>query len=171
MELEEVDLAIEAVPGVTRCRCVYDKEKKRLIAFYEGTADAASLRAHALETLPPFMMPTKILPIEAMPLTKNGKVDRAALLALSREAAPVAAPGRRSGRKTYERYPVDDPRPRIRHAALPVRADGVARSCDAFAGMSAGAGRALPRYQGESLRASYHPALRASVGGVLCRAS
>ena len=87
VELEEVDLAIEAVPGVTRCRCVYDKEKKRLIAFYEGTADAASLRVHALETLPPFMMPTKILPIEAMPLTKNGKVDRAALLALSREAA------------------------------------------------------------------------------------
>lgn len=82
-----MDLAIEAVPGVTRCRCIYDKEKKRLIAFYEGTADAASLRAHALETLPPFMMPTKILPIEAMPLTKNGKVDRAALLALSREAA------------------------------------------------------------------------------------
>lgn len=40
-----------------------------------------------METLPPFMMPTKILPIEAMPLTKNGKVDRAALLALSREAA------------------------------------------------------------------------------------
>ena len=38
VELEEVDLAIEAVPGVTRCRCVYDKEKKRLIAFYEGTA-------------------------------------------------------------------------------------------------------------------------------------
>ena len=52
---------------MTRCRCVYDKEKKRLIAFYEGTADAASLRAHALETLPPFMMPTRILPIEAMP--------------------------------------------------------------------------------------------------------
>ena len=87
VELEEVDLAIEAVPGVTRCRCVYDKEKKRLIAFYEGTAEAAALRAHALEALPPFMMPTKILPIEAMPLTKNGKVDRAALLALSREAA------------------------------------------------------------------------------------
>ena len=83
VELEEVDLAIEAVSGVTRCRCVYDKEKKRLIAFYEGTAEAAALRAHALEALPPFMMPTKILPIEAMPLTKNGKVDRAALLALS----------------------------------------------------------------------------------------
>ena len=33
------------------------------------------------------MMPTKFLPIEAMPLTKNGKVDRAALLAISREAA------------------------------------------------------------------------------------
>lgn len=87
VELEEVDLAIEGVEGVTRCRSVYDKEKKRLIAFYEGAAAPADLRATAAATLPPFMIPSQFKPIEAMPLTKNGKVDRAALLVLSREAS------------------------------------------------------------------------------------
>lgn len=87
IELEEVDRALEGVPGVLRCRCVYDHDKQRLIAFYEGEATAKEIRDHVLATLPIFMLPSKILPIDAMPLTKNGKVDRRALLAKSREAA------------------------------------------------------------------------------------
>lgn len=87
IELEEVDRALEGVPGVQRCRCVYDHDKQRLIAFYEGEATAKEIRDHVLATLPIFMLPSKILPIDAMPLTKNGKVDRRALLAKSREAA------------------------------------------------------------------------------------
>lgn len=87
IELEEVDRALEGVPGVQRCRCVYDHDKQRLIAFYEGEAEARAIRDHVLQTLPIFMLPSKILPIEAMPLTKNGKVDRRALLEKSREAA------------------------------------------------------------------------------------
>lgn len=87
IELEEVDRALEGVPGVQRCRCVYDHDKQRLIAFFEGSAEARDIRQHVLETLPIFMLPSKIVPIEAMPLTKNGKVDRRALLEKSREAA------------------------------------------------------------------------------------
>lgn len=87
IELEEVDRALEGVPGVQRCRCVYDHDKQRLIAFYEGQAAASDIRAHILQTLPIFMLPSKIMPIDAMPLTKNGKVDRRALLEKSREAA------------------------------------------------------------------------------------
>lgn len=87
IELEEVDRTLEGVPGVQRCRCVYDHDKQRLIAFYEGEAEARAIRDHVLQTLPIFMLPSKILPIEAMPLTKNGKVDRRALLEKSREAA------------------------------------------------------------------------------------
>lgn len=87
IELEEVDRALEGVPGVQRCRCVYDHDKQRLIAFYEGNAEARDIRQHVLQTLPIFMLPSKIMPIDAMPLTKNGKVDRKALLEKSREAA------------------------------------------------------------------------------------
>lgn len=87
IELEEVDRALEGVSGVQRCRCVYDHDKQRLIAFYEGNAEARDIRQHVLQTLPIFMLPSKIMPIDAMPLTKNGKVDRKALLEKSREAA------------------------------------------------------------------------------------
>ena len=65
VELEEVDAAIEGVQGVQRCRCAYDKERKRLIAFYEGTAEAAAVRAEAHEKLPPFMIPTQIVAVES----------------------------------------------------------------------------------------------------------
>lgn len=97
VELEEVDAAIEGVQGVQRCRCAYDKERKRLIAFYEGTAEAAAVRAEAHEKLPPFMIPTQIVAVESMPLTKNGKVDRAALLEQSRAAARARRARRNPG--------------------------------------------------------------------------
>lgn len=98
VELEEVDLAIEGVEGVQRCRCVYDKERKRLIAFYEGSAAVAEVRAEVHEKLPPFMVPTQIAAVDAMPLTKNGKVDRAALLEQSRAAARARRARSRSSR-------------------------------------------------------------------------
>ena len=82
-----MDRALEGVPGVQRCRCVYDHDKQRLIAFYEGNAEARDIRQHVLQTLPIFMLPSKIMAIDAMPLTKNGPVDRKALLEKSREAA------------------------------------------------------------------------------------
>lgn len=98
VELEEVDLAIERVAGVRRCRCAYDKERKRLVAFYEGGADVAAVRAEVHEKLPPFMVPSQITAVEEMPLTKNGKVDRAALLEQSRAAARARRARMRSAR-------------------------------------------------------------------------
>lgn len=83
IELEEVDLAFERFPGVNRCRCVFDSKRKRLLAFYEGSADASELPLMAREKLPAFMRPTSIRRVQGMPLNKNGKVDRSGLLALA----------------------------------------------------------------------------------------
>lgn len=78
--LEEIDRALEEQQGVSRCRCAYDDARKRIVAFYEGTALPASLLEGARASLPPQMIPTKLVQVESMPLTKNGKVDRRALL-------------------------------------------------------------------------------------------
>ena len=86
IELEEVDLAFERLPGVNRCRCVFDSKRKRLLAFYEGSADASELPLVAREKLPSFMRPTSIRRVQGMPLNKNGKVDRSGLLALACES-------------------------------------------------------------------------------------
>lgn len=82
IELEEIDVAFEKMPGVMRCRCAFDAAKKRLRAFYEGTVEEAELIAYARENLPAYMKPASVDRVAEMPLTKNGKVDRAKLLEL-----------------------------------------------------------------------------------------
>ena len=80
VELEEIDLAFERQPEVMRCRCLFDSEKKRIRAFYEGVATRDELIAFAKDQLPDYMRPSSIQPVTAMPLSKNGKIDRNALL-------------------------------------------------------------------------------------------
>lgn len=80
IELEEIEAAFESWEGISRCRCVYVHEKQRLIAFVEGSAENAQIRANMNERLIFAQRPSKIIHIDAMPITKNGKVDRAALL-------------------------------------------------------------------------------------------
>ena len=80
IELEEIEAAFERCEGVTRCRCSFDPEKSRIHAFYEGQAAAEALLAHVHEELPVFMHPASLTQVGQMPLTKNGKVDRRALL-------------------------------------------------------------------------------------------
>lgn len=79
IELEEIDLAFERMEGVEQCRCVFDDNRKFLRGFYTGEADPAALAASAREALPPHMVPATLRHLDAMPLTKNGKVDRKAL--------------------------------------------------------------------------------------------
>ena len=53
----------------------------RLIAYYTGeSVSAESLRGHASGTLPEHMVPSGYVHLTALPLTANGKVDRARCL-------------------------------------------------------------------------------------------
>ncbi|MFD4241810.1 AMP-binding protein [Streptomyces sp. NPDC058525] len=47
-----------------------------------ASADAARVRAFCAETLPAYMVPQEVRSVPALPVTANGKTDRAALLAL-----------------------------------------------------------------------------------------
>lgn len=80
IELEEVDAALEAQGGVDRCRCVYDERGRRILAFFEGTADPGELRAAVARLVPGPAVPAVMERVDAMPLLPNGKVSRSALL-------------------------------------------------------------------------------------------
>ena len=82
IELGEIDAAAHAVEGVTRACCIYDHTRKRIRMFYTGTIDKKELSAALHEALPAFMTPNNIRQIAEMPLTKNGKIDRAKLAAM-----------------------------------------------------------------------------------------
>ncbi len=80
IELGEIETQLSAVPGVERALCVYLHEKGKILAFTTGPADKHAITAALRETLPDYMIPNLFMQVEEMPLNKNGKIDRNALL-------------------------------------------------------------------------------------------
>lgn len=80
IELEEIEKAMMAFEEVLRACVLFDEEKSKLYGFYVGDIDSKVLYAKMKEILPIYMVPTKLLKMEAFPMTKNGKTDRRALM-------------------------------------------------------------------------------------------
>jgi len=80
IELGEIEAVTMAREGVTRTCCIYDSEKQRLILFYTGEREKIDLMKELRTVLPPFMLPNALVPVEEMPLNKNGKIDRNKLM-------------------------------------------------------------------------------------------
>ncbi|KAB8195914.1 amino acid adenylation domain-containing protein [Nonomuraea phyllanthi] len=63
-----------------------------LVAYVVGTATDQELRTHLRRFLPDYMIPTAWVFLDELPLTANGKVDRAALPDPVRESRPITPP-------------------------------------------------------------------------------
>ncbi|WP_236808705.1 non-ribosomal peptide synthetase [Amycolatopsis albispora] len=86
VELGEIEAALGKQPGVRQALvdAPVSAAGQRQLAAYLITddptaADAATLRPALAELLPSYMVPHHFVAIEALPLTANGKIDRAAL--------------------------------------------------------------------------------------------
>ncbi len=82
IELSEIELAIERIKGIVRVCCIYDEKKDKIIAFYQGAADNRTIFEGLSNVLPSFMIPNNFISVDEMPLSKNGKIDRNALMEL-----------------------------------------------------------------------------------------
>ncbi len=80
IELGEIEALTMARGGVSRTCCIYDSEKQRLVLFYTGEREKIDLMKELRTVLPPFMLPNALVPVEEMPLNKNGKIDRNKLM-------------------------------------------------------------------------------------------
>ncbi|MFB8107313.1 amino acid adenylation domain-containing protein, partial [Streptomyces sp. NPDC056007] len=99
IEPGEIEAVLTAHEDVVRCAVVVREDTpgdKRLVAYTvtrPGTAPAASaLRAHLGALLPSHMVPAAYVPLEELPLTRTGKLDRATLPAPAQEATAVRKP-------------------------------------------------------------------------------
>jgi amino acid adenylation domain-containing protein/non-ribosomal peptide synthase protein (TIGR01720 family) len=77
VELGEVATVLTEHPAVGQAVVVADGG--RLVAYAVTAADAGEIRSWAAERLPAYLVPATVVPLGALPLTVNGKLDRAAL--------------------------------------------------------------------------------------------
>jgi amino acid adenylation domain-containing protein len=89
IELGEVESGLSSCPGVAKVVALLHQESgdSRLEAYYTSAAGTEptpeALRLHALQRLPKYMVPGLLVPVATIPLTRNGKVDVAALRTLA----------------------------------------------------------------------------------------
>jgi amino acid adenylation domain-containing protein len=99
IEPGEIETQIRRHPGVRDAAVIPDPaspDEPRLIAYVAGTntpgEPVAGLREALVAALPPHMVPAHIVTLGALPLTRNGKLDHAALPAPSTQQTDRTPP-------------------------------------------------------------------------------
>ena len=99
VELGEIDNALLKYPIVQEAVTIAREDVAgcRILVAYVVTppgiaVDTAELRSHLAQSLPDYMIPTKFIQLHSLPLTANGKVDRARLPAPNSRPDEYAGP-------------------------------------------------------------------------------
>ncbi|HEV2269208.1 MAG TPA: amino acid adenylation domain-containing protein, partial [Steroidobacteraceae bacterium] len=95
VEPGEIEAALRTVAGIAQAAVASHESgggEKRIVAYIAGRddIDLAAVRAQLRAQLPDYMLPASYVVLEELPLTGNGKVDRAALSALPAPPASAA---------------------------------------------------------------------------------
>ena len=106
IELGEVEAALERCPGVRGGAVVVrtlaaDRQLAAFFTAHGAGCDAQAVHDHLQSVLPPYMVPATIVPVEQIPVTPNGKIDRKTLQAMA------AALGQADVRRTAPRTKVE----------------------------------------------------------------
>ncbi|MDD0972508.1 non-ribosomal peptide synthetase [Pseudomonas fontis] len=92
IELGDIQAALLRHAAIRTAQVRHDPGRELLQAWYcaDTPLPPAEVHAHLRSLLPAFMVPQRLLQVQALPLTRNGKVDIAALQALD-SSAPMTS--------------------------------------------------------------------------------
>ncbi|MFF2134891.1 amino acid adenylation domain-containing protein [Streptomyces sp. NPDC058193] len=114
VELGEIEHRVESAPGVVRCAvCVRGEGRRRKLVAYVTLAAGApdgwreDVSGVLRDTLPHYMLPDALVPLDALPLNGNGKLDRRALAALPVPGRAVDGPAAARSRTTRQPHAQD----------------------------------------------------------------
>lgn len=83
IELGEIEAAADTLPEVIRCCCLYNELRRRITLFCtvspESGWDGRRVQHELRARLSDYMVPSKVIVLDTMPLNANGKIDRTAL--------------------------------------------------------------------------------------------
>lgn len=79
IELSEIEHEASTVDGISESVAMYDSEKSKLYLFYTGTASTKDIALKFRQEMPAYMVPRKIVNLDAMPVLPNGKLNMPAL--------------------------------------------------------------------------------------------
>lgn len=84
IELGEIDTIAGALPEIDRCCTLYNKEKGRIVLFCQLNKEYSELKGNDIKgllggKLSSYMIPNKVVIMDALPLNANRKIDRVKL--------------------------------------------------------------------------------------------
>ncbi len=99
IELGEIEAALRSLPEVAEAAVVLKEDapfRKQLVAYLVSSngalPESAALRRRLSDRLPMHMLPAVFMPMEKLPRSPNGKIDRGALPALMWQSSKIRAP-------------------------------------------------------------------------------
>lgn len=79
IELGEIETAASSMDHMERVCCIYDTSQSEIVLFYTGELEGKDIKKELRRKLPKYMLPTRYIRVDDMPLNLNGKIDRGQL--------------------------------------------------------------------------------------------
>lgn len=79
VELGEVEVNVSMLPDVRMSACIYDGKRGKIVLYYVGDVPERELTGALKTKLPRYMLPNRLIRLDRLPQTPNGKIDRVTL--------------------------------------------------------------------------------------------